>query len=124
MTRDLDDLVAWLASKSDRSAICRLVRIDWQTVGRVIARVGEEKLDPARLWDLFDIGVDEIAWRAGHHYLTLVTNHRAGKIVWGAEGRSAKTADSFYAQLGAQRCAQIQAVSLDMGAGYAEESNT
>ncbi len=120
-TRDFEDLIAWLATKSDRTAICRLVRIDWQTVGRIIARVAGEQLDERRLDDLFEIGIDEIAWRGGHRYLTLVTDHDAGKIVWGAEGRSAKVADLFYAELG-ERATQLRAVSLDMGAGYAKST--
>lgn len=98
-SRDFEDLVTWLATKADRSTICRLLRIDWQTVGRIISRVGQEKLDPDRLNDLFDIGIDEVAWRSGHRYLTLVTDHQAGKVVWGAQGRSAATADAFFAEL-------------------------
>ncbi len=121
-TRDFEDLVAWLATKADRTAICRLVRIDWQTVGRIIQRVAGEQLDERRLNGLFDIGIDEIAWRGGHRYLTLVTDHHAAKIVWGAEGRSAKVADLFYDELGEQRAKQLRAVSLDMGAGYAKST--
>jgi len=98
-TRDLEDLVAWLATRTDKTAITRLVRIDWQTVGRIISRVADEQLDERRLDDLFEIGIDEIAWRGGHHFLTLVTDHRAGKIVWGGVGRSAATADEFFAAL-------------------------
>jgi transposase len=30
-TRDFEDLVAWLASSMEKTAICRLVRIDWKT---------------------------------------------------------------------------------------------
>jgi len=99
LTRDLDDLVAWLATKADKTTISRLVGVDWQTVGRVVARVCDEQLDERRLDDLFDIGIDEIAWRGGHRYLTLVTDHPRGKIVWGAEGRSAAVADAFFADL-------------------------
>ena len=43
-TRDFEDLVAWLMTKTDRTAVCRLVRIDWETVGRIIKRVGDELL--------------------------------------------------------------------------------
>lgn len=143
-TRDFEDLVAWLATKADRTAICRLVRVDWQTVGRIIERVGDEQLDERRLEGLFEIGFDEIAWRGGHRYLTLVTDHRARKIVWGAEGRSAKVADAFFAELdpsgpdeperGSEpehadterrvgpRAAKLQAISLDMGPGYAQSA--
>lgn len=144
LTRDLDDLVAWLATKTDKTTIARMLRIDWQTVGRVVARVCDEYLDKDRLSDLFDIGIDEIAWRKGHHYLTLVTDHRAGRIVWGAEGRSAEVADQFFAELDppgpepppepqptptaeaeqarphvGPRAAKLEAISLDMGPGYA-----
>jgi len=98
-TRDFDDLVAWLATKADKTTICRLLRIDWQTVGRIIQRVGDEQLDDSRLDELFEIGIDEIAWRGGHHYLTLVTDHRAGKVIWGAVGKSKQTADAFFADL-------------------------
>ncbi len=43
-TRDFEDLVAWLATKSDKTATCPLTRIDWHTIGRVIERVGDELL--------------------------------------------------------------------------------
>jgi len=45
-TRDFEQLVAWLATRTDKSTICRLVRIDWDTVGRIIARVCADELDP------------------------------------------------------------------------------
>lgn len=98
-TRDFEDVVAWLASKTDKTAICRLLRIDWQTVGRIIERVGEERLDGDRLSDLFEISMDEVAWRKGHRYLTLVGDHRSGKVVWGTEGKGAAAADEFFAEL-------------------------
>ena len=72
-TRDFENLVAWLMTKTDRTATCRLVRIDWETVGRIIKRVGDELL-PGRPagGDLFEVSLDEVAWRKGHRYLTLV----------------------------------------------------
>jgi transposase len=60
------------------------------------------------------IGVDEIFWRKHHHYLTLVTDHRRRKVVWGASGREATTLDGFFEELGPGRAAQITAVSMDM----------
>lgn len=41
-SRDFDNVVAWLTTKTDETASCRLTRIDWLTVGRVIKRAGEE----------------------------------------------------------------------------------
>lgn len=119
-TADFEALVAWLATRMDKTAICRLVRINWRTVGRIIERVVADELDPGRLDGLFEIGVDEISWRKHHNYLTLVADHRSGKVVWGAEGRDAKTLDGFFDELGPDRSAQLTAVSMDMGPAFAK----
>jgi transposase len=99
-TRDFDDLVAWLATKADKTTITRLVRIDWQTIGRIIKRVGEEHLAHAdRLRELFAISIDEVAWRKGHRYLTLIADHARRCVVWGTEGKGQAAADAFFAEL-------------------------
>jgi transposase len=98
-TRDFENLVAWLATKTDKTATCRLTRIDWQTIGRVIERVGAELIDGDRLNDLFEISIDEVAWRKGHRYLTLIGDHRRRCVVWGCEGKGQAAADRFFAEL-------------------------
>jgi transposase len=98
-TRDFENLVAWLATKADKTATCRLLRIDWHTIGRIIERVGGELIDGDRLSDLFEISIDEVAWRKGHRYLTLVGDHRRGCVVWGTEGKGQAAADAFFEAL-------------------------
>jgi transposase len=121
-TRDFEALVAWLATKADKTTIKRLVRIDWDTVGRIIARVCADELDPDRLHNLFEIGVDEVSWRRQHRYLTLVADHSRGQIVWGTEGNSQAAADRFFTDLGKSRSHAIEVISLDMGPGYAKSA--
>jgi transposase len=118
LTRDFDDLLAWLATRMDKTAIARLCRVSWRTVGRACARVVAAELDPARLEGLFRIGVDEISWRKHHKYLTLVVDHDRAKVVWGGSGRDAATLDGFFDELGPERAALIEAVSLDLGPAY------
>jgi len=122
-TRDFEDLVGFLATTADKTTVCRLVRIDWDTVGRIIERVTDDGLDPARLENLFEIGADEVSWRKHHNYITLVSNHRNNTVVWGKEGRDTATLDAFFDELGEQRSAKITAVSMDMSAGYAKSVN-
>jgi len=86
-------------TRTDKSTVKRLLRIDWDTVGRIIARVSADELDPDRLNELYDIGIDEVSWKRQHNYLTLVADHRRGKIVWGCEGAGEKAADFFFAEL-------------------------
>lgn len=118
LTRDFDDLMAWLATRMDKTSIARLCRVSWRTVGRACERVVATELDSGRLDGLFRIGVDEISWRKHHKYLTLVVDHDRGVVVWGAQGRDAKTLDKFFDELGEDRSALIEAVSLDLGPAY------
>jgi transposase len=123
-SRDFEDLVAYLATKTDKTTITRLTRIDWDSVGRICERVVAEGLDPTRLDGLVSIGVDEVSWRRHHRYLTLVTDHVGKKIVWGAEGKDTATLDAFFGELGEQRAEQLQAVSTDMGAAFVKSVRT
>ena len=104
-TRDFEDIVAWLMTKTDRTAVCRLVRIDWETIGRIIKRVGDEVLPLDRLAELFELSLDEVAWRKGHRYLTLVGDHRRGCVAWGTEGKGQAAADQFFDALDPQPAA-------------------
>ena len=117
-TRDFEDLVAWLATSMDKTALCRLVRIDWNTTGRIIERVMATGLDPKRLDNLFVCGADEVSWRKGHSYLTLVSNNDTGKFVWGKEGKDTATLDCFFDELGKERSEAITAMSMDMGPAF------
>ena len=117
-TRDFEDLVGWLATTMDKTALRRLMRIDWDTTGRIIERVMATGLDSARLDKLFVIGADEVSWRKGHSYVTLVSNHATGKFVWGKEGKDTATLDCFFTELGEERSAAITAMSMDMGAAF------
>jgi len=116
-TRDLEDMVAFLAQQTNKSVIAKLLRIDWATVGRIVERVVADHLDSERLAGLVMIGVDEVSWRKRHRYLTCVADHIDGGVVWAAEGRSAATLQGFFEELG-EEAATIQAVSIDMSAGY------
>lgn len=61
--------MGFLATQIGKSAICSLVRIDGNTVGRIITGVMVTGLDPGRLDGLFSIGVDEVSWRRRHQHL-------------------------------------------------------
>ena len=116
-TRDFEDVVAWLAQQMAKTPIAGMLRIAWDTVGRIVERVIAERLDERRLSGLVAIGVDEISYRRHHRYLTSVVDHRAGAIVWCAAGRNAATLQRFFDELG-DRKTSIRAVSIDMSGGY------
>lgn len=119
-TRDFEDLVAWLVTKTDKTTVSRFARMSWRTVGAICERVAADVLDPDRLSGLVDIGVDEISWRKHHRYLTLVSDHDTGTIVWGKPGRDTATLEAFFDELPDGAAENIEAVSMDMGPAYAK----
>jgi transposase len=109
-----DDQVAWLAVACSKSAVCALMRIAWRSVGAVVSRVMAE-IDAGgdRLDGLRRIGIDEISYKRGHKYLTVVVDHDSGRLLWAAAGHDTATLGRFFAELGPARCAEITQVSAD-----------
>ena len=60
-TRDFEDLTAWLTQQMARTQITRLLRIGWESVGKIAQRVVADHLDEGRLDGLVFLGVDEIS---------------------------------------------------------------
>ncbi len=116
-TREFEEQVAWLATQCSKSAICELMRISWYTVGRIIERVVADEQgrrgDPLR--GLQRIGIDELSYRKGQRYISVVVCHDSGRLVWAAEGRDKQTVERFFSELGAERTATLELVSSDMG---------
>lgn len=118
-TRVFDQLVACLAQQMAKTPLAELLRISWTTVGRIIARTVEDQVSERRFDGLRRIGIDEVSFRRGHRYLTLVVDHDSGWIVWASEGARAKASlDGFLDALGPERAGRIEAVSIDMAPGY------
>ncbi len=114
-------VAAFMAQRMDKTTVCRLLRISFETVAALVIDVVAEHINAERLNSLYRIGVDEISYRKGHRYLTIVADHDAGSsVVWAGEGKNADTLGEFYELLGKDRCRQLEAVSMDMGGAYAK----
>jgi transposase len=117
-TWDFEELTAYLAQVTDKTRVTELLGISWTTVGAIVERVVARRLDPSRLEGLRRIGVDEFSYRKRHRYLTTVVDHDRRRVVWAAAGRSAATLGAFFEELGEERCAQLECVTMDMAGGY------
>jgi len=113
-----ENLVLWCARRMDKTAVAGLLRIAWETVDVMIARAAGDPAALSSLEGLRRIGVDEISYKRGHKYLTVVVDHDSGDVVWAAEGKDAATLTKFYELLGPHRCAQLEAVSMDLGLAF------
>jgi transposase len=113
-TLAFDDQVAWLAVRTSKSAVEQLMRVAWRTVGAIVARVAADAKAGVDRWaNLHRIGIDEISYKKGHRYVTIVVDLDTGLLVWAAPGRDKKTLRKFFTALGGERAARITHVSAD-----------
>jgi transposase len=121
-TTVFEDTVAWMATRTSKSTLELLLRIAWRTVGAIVTRVVDDGVaarDP--LEGLKRIGIDEISYKKGHRYITIVVDHDTGRLVWAAPGRDRKTLKAFFHALGETRCAAVTHVSADAAQWIADE---
>jgi hypothetical protein len=113
-TRAFDDQVAWLQVHTSKTAVTMVMRIAWVTVGAIAPRI---VADVRASIDPFDglrrIGIDEISYKRGHKYLTVVVDHDTGRLLWAQPGRDMVTLGKFFDELGEDRSALITLVSAD-----------
>jgi transposase len=117
-TRDFEDVVGWLAQRTDKTTVSRLLRCSWEAVDNIAKRLVREHLNDTRLDNLYRIGVDEISYKRGHRYLTIVADHDSGKVVWATKDRSKEAFHAFFDALGEDRAAAIEAITLDAASAY------
>jgi transposase len=120
-TTAFDETVAWLATQCSKTAITELMRIAWRTVGSIITRVwADVEALGDRLDGLRRIGIDEISYKRGHRYITVVVDHDSRRLVWASPGRDRATLAKFFDLLGEQRSQLITHVSADAADWIAE----
>jgi transposase len=76
-------------------------------------RLATEALGRVDLLDgLVAVAIDEVKYKKGHRYLTVVCDHMTGKVIWAAPGRSKETVGAFFDALG-DRAGQLEFVTAD-----------
>lgn len=117
-TRPFEDHVGYLTQRCDKTTVSDMMRVAWETVGTIIQRVVARRQRPEALDGLTHIGVDELSYRRHHEYITVVVDHKRGHVVWAHPGKNADTLRAFFDELGTERCAKLEAVTIDMSGAY------
>lgn len=90
------------------------MRVTWRSLTAIAGRVvedGKARADP--LEGLRRVGIDEISYKKGHRYLTVVTDHGTGRTTSAAKGRDRATLGRFFDELGRSASAKLTEVSAD-----------
>jgi len=119
-------LARW-AQRLSWTQVAQVFWVKWDTVYRSVAWVVAWGLDHRDLSDVTALGVDEVAFRKGHKYLTLVYQLDEGhrRLLHVSEGRSARSLLSFFAMMkragrarGEDLIGQVRYVCSDMWRAY------
>jgi len=92
----------------------------WEKVFHAVEYVVHWGLEHRELSGITAIGVDEIAWRKGHHYLTMVYQIDAGntRLLWVGKDRTVKTFLRFFRFFGKERSQTLKYICSDMWKPY------
>jgi transposase len=113
-TTSFEDMCGWLCAQAPGSSVAELMRVTWRTTQAIVERVVSDLAGRTDLLEgLRRIGIDEIAHRRGHRYITCVIDHDTGRLVWAREGRNSETLNQFFSDLGEERSALLTHVSAD-----------
>jgi transposase len=100
--------------------VADIFRTSWNTVYRAVTLAVLWGIANRSLEGVTAVGIDEIQWRKGHKYLTLVYQIQDGckRLLWVGAGRTAQTLHGFFDLLGAARAAALRFVCSDMWQPY------
>lgn len=129
--------VPWSAGKSPRTRayevflarwgrrlswqeVARVFHTSWEQVYRSVESVVSYGLAHRSLDDIQAIGVDEVQYRRGHQYLTVVYQLDSGcrRLLYVGKKRTVKSLLRFFRELGQVRCQAVEYVCSDMWKPY------
>jgi len=108
------------AKRLSWSEVAQIFGTTWETVFRSVERAVEWGRAHADYSGIEAIGIDEIQWKFGQTYLTLVYQIDVGerRLIWIGEQRTAETLRTFFDWLGSDRIERLRFICSDMWKAY------
>jgi transposase len=112
-------LARW-AKRMSWKEVSDAFQTSWECVFRSVETAVEWGRQHMDLSGIKSIGVDEILWRRGHRYLTVVyqIDNACKRLLWAGEDRKLKTLLRFFKWFGRERAGLLEFVCSDMWKPY------
>ena len=120
----LTQAYAWFLARWARrlcwKEVAVVFRTSWESVFRSVEMAVEWGRAHQDLSGVQAIGIDEIAWKKGHKYLTLVyqIDSHCKRLLWIGRERKTKTLLGFFRWFGAERSRGLKYICSDMWKPY------
>ena len=115
--------IDWLKVASQK-AVSEQLGLSWDEIHGIMERAVERGLERREAEPIPVLGVDEKAFRKGHHYFTIVNDLTRSRVLYVAEDRKQSSLDGFWETLTGRQLKSIQAVAMDMWDPYVASVRT
>jgi|SRR3990172_4953693 len=116
-TRALGRYILGMLKHMTIKSVAGHLRMSWDTVKDIHKWALKKRFKNRPLKHLRYLGVDEVAVRKGHRYLTIVLDLESGAVVWVKEGRDKGSLEEFIKRL-KRSGAKIKGIAMDMWPPY------
>lgn len=117
-TRRLEEHLFRLTGDSTVKAVAKRMALNWETVKDAEVRYIRGLLRKRSLDGIARIGIDEVSYKKGHKYLTLVTDLDGHRVIYVTHGNDGAAICRFVRWLGPKRCGRIKVAVTDIHDPY------
>lgn len=111
-------VIIWLRACGNVDKVAATMRLDWQTVNRIMERAVERGLLRREDEIITKVGVDEKSFRRGHVYASILNDLNNNRVWDLVEGRTTQNARELFETLSEEQRAGVEAVAMDMWAAF------
>lgn len=112
-------LAVW-ARRLSWSEVATIFQTSWEKVFHSVEWMVQWGLKHRQLTRVRSLGIDEVLWRRGHQYLTLVyqIDGHCQRLLWVGKDRTVKTLLGFFRGFGKERSARARFICSDLWKPY------
>jgi len=118
-TTHMQFLAVW-ARRLSWSEVATIFQTSWEKVFHSVEWMVQWGLKHRKLTRVRSLGIDEVLWRRGHQYLTLVyqIDEHCQRLLWVGKDRTVKTLLGFFRGFGKERSARLRFICSDLWKPY------
>jgi transposase len=120
LTRAYMQFLAGWARRLSWKEVAEIFHTSWEKVFRSVEWIVDWGLAHRDLSAITAIGVDELLWRKGHQYVTVVyqIDAHAKRLLWVGQDRTLATLYRFFREFGEERTKELKFICSDMWKPY------
>jgi len=116
-------VIMWLQACGNVSKVAEMMRLDWQTVDKIMKDAVERGLVRRDAEVIQHVGIDEKCYRRRHVYASLLNDLDNNRVWDMVEGRKTDNARDLLMTLSEEQREGVEAIAMDMWAAYESAAN-